>query len=753
MASSQMNEINLDVDWQKFLAPNDMEWVVKPVSWDEGAFIGNGLVGAMIYGEEHAKKRNVLRFVTGRTDVIATRTDRPGFPPRVPIGELDLELEGMIYHPTQLRLNLWNAEVSGRITTTKGEVKLRAFVHSEEPVLCVEIETLRAETGAGLQWYPHAEVDPVLVNADGINLNQFIPDVQVEKMFQNEAAVTVQTYTTNEGCVTALKEMRLSETRSVWYLSVAKGCDDQAREEAVHAVMKAASTTYEEWMASHRAWWHQYYQLSFISIPDGQLESFYWIQMYKLASATRADKPLIDNQGPWLAPTPWAGVWFNMNVQMSYSPVYTSGRLAIGESLVRAFEDHFEQLIRNVPEKFQYDSAGLGRSCSFDLNSPVDDEVGNLTWICHSLWRHYRYTMDDRLLKDTLYPILHRSINYYIHLLEEGEDGFLHLPPTISPEYGSFMKTKVSDCHYDLALLRWGCETLLSICDRVQTEDPLQESWRNVLERLTPLPVDETGFMVGKDTPLAYGHRHFSHLLAVFPLHLIGCDREEDRELIAKSLHHWIQKEGDLRGFSLTGAASIAATLGRGSEALRYLKALMPILKPNTMYKEAGPVIETPLAGAEAIQDMLLQSWGGTLRVFPAVPEEWREAAFHDLRAEGSFLVSAVRKEGRTSWIRVKSLAGEPCLIKTGWHGIIRCQITGSEDAYVTVLDDTEELIEIHLAIGEEVILYPSVEKPELTIQEVREVGRAIRPFGGLKPWRLFGFPTMDDGDGEGMVR
>ncbi|WJH36460.1 glycoside hydrolase family 95 protein [Paenibacillus sp. CC-CFT747] len=71
----------IELDWEQFLAPNDMEWVVKPVSWDEGAFLGNGLIGAMIYGEEHAKKRHVLRFITGRTDVTAVRTDRPGFLP------------------------------------------------------------------------------------------------------------------------------------------------------------------------------------------------------------------------------------------------------------------------------------------------------------------------------------------------------------------------------------------------------------------------------------------------------------------------------------------------------------------------------------------------------------------------------------------------------------------------------------------------------------------------------------------------
>jgi hypothetical protein len=61
---------------------------------------------------------------------------------------------------------------------------------------------------------------------------------------------------------------------------------------------------------------------------------------------------------------------------------------------------------------------------------------------------------------------------------------------------------------------------------------------------------------------------------------------------------------------------------------------------------------------------MLIQSWGGTIRVFPACPSAWKDAVFHNLRAEGGFLVSAERKNGKTAWVRIKSLAGEPCRIQ-----------------------------------------------------------------------------------------
>ncbi|KRF02330.1 hypothetical protein ASG89_25140 [Paenibacillus sp. Soil766] len=745
MKESNSSAVHVDVDWETYMANNDMEWVVKPVSWDEGAFLGNGLLGTMVYGEEHASKRNVLRMVTGRTDVTAIRMDKPGFPPRVQLGELDLELEGKIYHPTQMRISLWNAELQATLTTTSGVVKLRSFVHSLDPVIAVEIKTTAGESGARCVWYPFPEVDPVLKNADGVNLNQYVPQTEVTYSEDEDGVrVCTQRYSGEDGCVTAWKEVQVSPNRRICWLSIARGHSESTKAEAVEAVAQASATNFEEWVQAHRAWWHRYYQQSFVSLPDGRLESFYWIQMYKLASATRVDKPLIDNQGPWLTSTPWAGVWFNMNVQMSYSPVYTANRLEMGESLVRSLHANRHQLIRNVPEAFQYDSAGLGRSCSFDLQTNVEDEIGNLTWICHNVWRHYRYTMDDGMLEEVLFPILKRSVNYYIHLLEEGEDGCLHLPPTISPEYGSFMRTTVPDCHYDLSLLRWGCETLLAIGKRLSISDPLSSKWEEILLRLVPLPVDETGFMVGRDMPLAYGHRHFSHLLAIFPLHLISGETEEERALIEASLRHWLAKEGDLRGFSMTGAASIAAVLGWGDEALRLLQSLLLIMKPNTMYKEAGPVIETPLAGAESIQDMLLQSWGGKLRVFPAIPEAWKDLAFHDLRGEGAFLVSAVRKDAATQWIRVKSLAGEPCLVKTGWHGRIRLEIRGADGAVrMAGIAHIEDELSLELEKGEEAVLYPSEEVPEFRMHPVGGKGKVVRYFGGHKPWRLYGFHTI----------
>jgi alpha-L-fucosidase 2 len=65
-------------------------------------------------------------------------------------------------------------------------------------------------------------------------------------------------------------------------------------------VTKAASASPEALVKSHRAWWHGFYPDSFLTLPDKRREGFYWIQMYKLASATREDRILTDIERPWM---------------------------------------------------------------------------------------------------------------------------------------------------------------------------------------------------------------------------------------------------------------------------------------------------------------------------------------------------------------------------------------------------------------------------------------------------------------------
>jgi alpha-L-fucosidase 2 len=74
-------------------------------------------------------------------------------------------------------------------------------------------------------------------------------------------------------------------------------------------------------------------------------------------------------------------------------------------------------------------------------------------------------------------------------------------------------------------------------------------------------------------------------------------------------------------------------------------------------------------SAAAAVMEMLLQSWGGVIRLFPAMPHHWRDAAFLSLRAEGAFLVSAQMRDGRVEWVRIVSEAGGTCRVRNPWGG------------------------------------------------------------------------------------
>lgn len=205
---------------------------------------------------------------------------------------------------------------------------------------------------------------------------------------------------------------------------------------------------------------------------------------------------------------------------------------------------------------------------------------------------------------------------------------------------------------------------------------------------------------------------------------MLNADQEGSKELMEKSVNHWLSLPGNILGFSCTGASSLHAAFGNGDKALEYLhKLFAQTLRPNTMYMESGPVIETPLSGAQCVHDMLLQSWGGKIRIFLAVPSIWEEATFQNLRTEGAFLVSAVRKGGKTINVHIKSLAGSPCILHTDMEN----PTLKASNASMRKLSDNE--YELMLKKGETAIITPK----GLNIAEISETSGKGEHFFGLK--------------------
>ncbi len=81
--------------------------------------------------------------------------------------------------------------------------------------------------------------------------------------------------------------------------------------------------------------------------------------------------------------------------------------------------------------------------------------------------------------------------------------------------------------------------------------------------------------------------------------------------------------------------------------------------------------LEGNFAFAQGVNELLLQSRGGYIEVFPAVPSEWKDVSFKDLRAEGAFLISAVQTNGVAEKVKVYAEQGGTLKVKLPFKMVI----------------------------------------------------------------------------------
>lgn len=704
--------VEANFEWASFLQRNDIVWDKLPLRFDHGAFHGNGLLGCMIYKDGP----NSIRWEMGRSDVTAHRRDNN----RLPIGGMVLETIGTIQKGT-MRLDLWNAESRGKVVTDKGSISFRTYIHAIEIAMVVEIECSEGETGAKFKWLATPAVDVV----NNGHFKNDPPNPPSKTGSDGDISMCIQERHAGGEFATAWKEADTGNLRRL-YLSISDTFPHKgAAKTAAETVKKVVAIDPEKLVRTHRDWWHNYYPSSFLSVPDAKVEGFYWAQMYKLACATRKDRMVMDLLGPWYRNTDWPRIWWNLNLQIAYLLTYSSNHFDEGESLVRMLDRNRKNFYKNALDIYKLENAATvpHTTCYDGLRgdgSRAPDyfiNPGDFTWALHNYYLHYRYSMNHSMVTDhekhAFYPLLRDSVNIYLHMLKKGDDGKLHLPKLHSPEYGS-----MADNNYNLSLLRWACKTLVDLSERYKINDPKLPEWKRVLEELVDYPVDKNGLMVGANVSFQRSHRHWSHMLMVFPLYHLNLDQESNAELVRKTIKHWLSvNDGrQIYGWSRAAASCLYSTLGDGDQALDSLLKHhnhKRFVMPNTMYIEGSPVIECSLFAAKSLQDMLIQSWGNCIRVFPALPSKWNNVTIHNLRAEGAFLVSASRKNGKTQWVRVKSLAGEPCRIRPSIEGDVRLRKDGK---LIKAAPSKEGVFEIALEKGEEVLLFSGSQVPDLSV-------------------------------------
>jgi len=721
--------VKSDINWPVYLAGQDLVWNHVPQNYYEGAYAGNGLLGTIFYKD--VAKPNTIRFEIGRTDVYDHRAGATNIYERcrLPIGQLLLTSAGNIVK-ANFRTHLWDAEITGEIETTAGRISLLCYVPSGEKVIIVKIKTTSGEKQAAFSLRPE----------QGNSSRQRFrpkPDYVPNPPFKIEKTggieVVTQPLLAGDDYATAWDEVQESDsTRSVFVTVANRWAEKKvpATGSAADAIatLKAARKKSEAAMQkAHRQRWHSYYPASFATFPDPRLESFYWIQQYRVGSAGHPGQPPIDLLGPWYLPSVWQAFWLNLNVQLTYYFTGVTNHTDMEEPLYNLLDRHANKLSLNVPEPFRNECAAILNPAGYedlsgevfltaDTASQKPMNIIVLPWLVQQYYTHYRFTMDDKRLRENLYPLMKKAFAVYLRILYKGGDGKYHLPLTFSDEYGND-----KDASMNIALARWGFKTLIDCAKRLKIDDADLPRWKDALTNMVDYPVDERGVRIGRNLSFTRAHRHYSHLFAIFPFYETNIDnRPEMIPVWKKTVENFTNIDGDNCMFKFTGASSVWAALGNGNEALHWLNRSLefmpnnaPTITPNGFYSESGPpTFESPASSVRSALDMLIQSWGNKIRVFPSLPDAWTDVCFHNMRAEGAFRVSASRKKGKTQFISITSLAGEPCILKTDIANPI---VSGKTQYKIQKQGENEYLIPIKK--GETVVIVPQYTKPDLTIR------------------------------------
>jgi len=310
---------------------------------------------------------------------------------------------------------------------------------------------------------------------------------------------------------------------------------------------------------------------------------------------------------------------------------------------------------------------------------PVLMWPGTSAWATQIFWWYYLYSLDEEFLKETAYPFMRECMLFYEGLLERSANGKYHIFPTSCPEWGGFGdKYWGRDDTLALSLIRYLIDGLLKAADILEINEPHLQRWQAMIQNLPNYPTDETGLCVMEGIPYSHPSAHLSHLAPIYPCGDININGPAEHiNLIGHSVNNLIEKGCSAwQGWAFVWASLIASRVGRGQMAYWTLKRLAEsFLSCNTFnlngdWKSHGlgrnSIVgkgsfvfsycqDGNMAAVAAVNEMLLQSWGGRIRIFPGCPSHWRRARFDRLLCEGGIEVSAVRSEGRTLGVKLES--------------------------------------------------------------------------------------------------
>ena len=465
-----------------------------------------------------------------------------------------------------------------------------------------------------------------------------------------------------------------------------------ARDEVAKALSRGIGKDYRD----HMSWWDSYWAKSSVSVPDKTIQKQYDSEIYKLGSASREDSRPISLQAIWTADDghlpPWKGDYHNdLNTQLSYWPVYSGNRLSEGLAFLNTLWDQRDVYRRYAKDFFGVDGImipGVADLYGRPMGGWIQYSLSPTTaaWIGHHFWMHWKYSADEKFLRERAWPFVGEiacalegvTVKEWSDI--EGRE-IRTLEFSTSPEiYDNSPKAWFKTItNYDLALIRFLFGAASEMAGHLGLNDQ-RSHWADLRDEMPSFDIDGDGALTfAHGFPYNESHRHFSNLMAIHPLGLIDFSQgDEAKDIINASIAKLDEYGPGLWcGYSYSWLANMKARAFDGEGAARALRTFAEcFVLPNSFHANGDQTksgksnftyrpftLEGNFAFASGLQEMLLQSHTDTIRVFPAIPADWKDVSFKGLRAMGAFIISAEMKDGKVISASVFSEKGGHCSI------------------------------------------------------------------------------------------
>jgi alpha-L-fucosidase 2 len=735
------------------ISHNDLVFNELAASWDEAIPLGNGMLGALVW--QNGEK---LRFSLDRADLWDLRPvenlSKPEFsyqwvqeqvkndtyrnvqkmfdvpydqmpaPSKIPGAALEFEIS-TLGKVKSVRLDITNAVC---YVTWENGAKLETFVHAENQAGWFRFTGVPEDFSP--QIFPpqykkqteSGEDSPVTgQDLQRLGYEQGIITAESQKQiyrqqgwngFEYEAAVTWQ----NSG----------DKILGVWSISSSFSEKESGKPAGMLVTEMSKQTNFDETFKTHQGWWENYWAKSSVSLPDSVLEKQYYLEMYKFGSAARDNTPPISLQAVWTADNgklpPWKGDFHHdLNTQLSYWPAYTGNQLDLGMGFLNwmwKYKSTFKKYTKtyfgtsglNVPGVTTLTGEPMGGWIQYSFGPTV------ASWLAQHFYLHWIYSKDEVFLKERAYPWLKEVAVYLDEISVRDEQGFRKLPISSSPEINDnnitawFAKTT----NFDIAFIRWNFEKAAELAKELGLEEEAQK-WSTISKEWQPFALDSIsgGLAFAPGYPYSESHRHFSHLVAWHPVGIIDWSNGEDDQKIIKATISELERVGTdwWCGYSFSWMGNLYARAFMGEKAAETLRIFSEnFCLPNSFhvngeqhnrgyskFKYRPFTLEGNFAFASAIQEMLIQSHTGVVRIFPAIPADWKDVSFNQLRTVGAFLVSAEKRNGNVEKAEIFAEKG----------GVIKLANPFGERQIKGLKNVKEEngILEIKMNPGEKIIL------------------------------------------------